>query len=126
MENIVWLDNGWALRYCRVENPYAPGVISVGALTTIVNYTSSNAYPAYGSIPVSFSNRGIDTHVWAAGTIVTGAYPPSSGGVQDTKPGYVSGIDFFKSISGTSMASPQVCGVLACYATGKERFNSAK
>ena len=124
-ENIVWLDNGWALRYCRVENPYAPGVISVGALTTIVNYTSSNAYPAYGSIPVSFSNRGIDTHVWAAGTIVTGAYPPASGGVQDTKPGYVSGIDFFKSISGTSMASPQVCGVLACYATGRERFNSA-
>lgn len=124
-ENIAWLDNGWALRYCRVENPYAPGVICVGALTTTVNYTSSNPYPPYGSIPVSFSNRGIDTHVWAAGTVVTGTYPPSSGGVQDTKPGYVSGIDFFKSISGTSMASPQVCGVLACYATGRERFNSA-
>ena len=125
-DNLLWLNNGWTLYYTREANPYAPGIITVGALTPAVNYNTSTTYPSYGSMPVSFSNRGIDTHVWAAGVYIASVYPPNtSGGYQDTKPGYTPGVDYFRAISGTSMASPQVAGVLACYATGRERFNSA-
>jgi hypothetical protein len=125
-DNLMWLNNGWTLYYTREANPYAPGIITVGALTPAVNYNSGNPDPPYGSIPVSFSNRGIDTHVWAAGVYIASVYPPNtSGGYQDIKPGYTPGIDYFRAISGTSMDSPQVAGVLACYASGRERFNSA-
>ena len=105
--NLMYLDNGYGYYYTREANPYAPGIIQVGALTPAVNYNSSTTTLPYGSMPVSFSNRGTGTHVWAAGVNIASVYPPgASGGYQDTKPGYTTGVDFFRAISGTSMAAP--------------------
>lgn len=39
-----------------------------------------------------------------------------------TRPGYGAGVDNMLTFSGTSMASPQVTGILACAATNRERF----
>ena len=37
-------------------------------------------------------------------------------------PGYDGTTDRLMTIQGTSMASPQVCGILACAASGRGRF----
>tara|TARA_B100000287_G_scaffold424613_1_gene469521 strand:+ start:2886 stop:7997 length:5112 start_codon:yes stop_codon:yes gene_type:complete len=122
----VYLNNGYGYPAHNISNPYSPGIIQVGAINRTVNYNSSPVpnFP-YGSIPVWWSNRSIDTHVWAPGVVIASVWPAAEpGGFEDTKFGY-GGDNHFAAISGTSMASPQVTGVLACYATGKERFNSA-
>ena len=114
---------GYAYHPWRNANPYAPGVITVGAVGQTVNYQTTNVPGApWGSLPADYSNRGQGIHAWAPGSGILGAYPPGSSYAQfDNKPGY-GGDNFFRRISGTSMASPQVAGVLACYATGRERF----
>ena len=66
------------------------------------------------------SNYGPVLDVWAPGAYIVSAY--NSGGTLDGKYG---GDNFFWRISGTSMASPQVAGVAACLATGKERFTNS-
>ena len=45
-------------------------------------------------------------------------------GIDDTKSGYGSG-NYYNVLQGTSMASPQVCGVLAALATAKYRFSQS-
>ena len=66
------------------------------------------------------SNYGPVLDVWAPGAYIVSAY--NSGGTLDGKYG---GDNYFWRISGTSMASPQVAGVAACLATGKERFTNS-
>ena len=66
------------------------------------------------------SNYGPILDVWAPGAYIVSAY--NSTGTLDTKYG---GQNYFWRISGTSMASPQVTGVAACLATGKERFTNS-
>ena len=114
---------GYGYHPWRNANPYAPGVINVGSVGQTVNYQTTNVPGApLGSLPSDFSNRGQSIHAWAPGSGILGAYPPGSSYAQfDNKPGY-GGDNFFRSLSGTSMASPQAAGVLACYATGRERF----
>jgi len=67
----------------------------------------------------TFSNFGPLINIFAPGNNILSAY--DSGGLADTK--YGGAPNYFYPIQGTSMASPQVAGVLACLATGKERFN---
>jgi hypothetical protein len=50
----------------------------------------------------SFSNYGSCVHIWAPGSTITAAW--------------IGGVSQINTISGTSMASPHVCGVLALYA----------
>ena len=67
----------------------------------------------------TFTQYGPGITVFAPGVNILGAY--GNTGYDDDKSGYGSG-NYFASISGTSMASPQVCGVLATLATAKRRF----
>lgn len=84
--------------YMRGPSPAAAdGVIHVSAVDATVSERK-----------VDFSNAGPRTDIFAAGTNIMGAY--YSGGVADTRDGnYQKG-----KMSGTSQATPQVTGLLAC------------
>ena len=57
-----------------------------------------------------FSNFGEPLTVWAPGTAIQSAYINSGSAVQIGSTGY-----YLKKLQGTSMASPQVAGLTACY-----------
>ena len=57
-----------------------------------------------------FSNFGEPLTVWAPGTAIQSAYINSGSAVQIGSTGY-----YLKKLQGTSMASPQVAGLAACY-----------
>lgn len=86
----------------------APGVISVGALSNFSNFRRA-----------SFTNFGPRVDVFAPGVDIVSSY--NNTGLADSK--YPAG-NYFYPISGTSMASPQVAGVAALLASGKERFTN--
>ena len=58
----------------------------------------------------SFSNYGEPLTVWAPGTRIVSSYINSGSAVQIGSTGY-----YVNKLQGTSMASPQVAGVIACY-----------
>ena len=84
------------------------GCINVGALSDYSDFSRSR-YTMFGPA--------ID--VFAPGDLILSAF--GNTGLSDSK--YGGGGNYYDAISGTSMASPQVCGVIACVATGKERFS---
>ena len=86
----------------------SPGAICVGSVSTDKNFTRSG-----------FSNYGPRIDVWAPGSNIVSSY--SSAGTPDTKYG---GSNWFKAISGTSMASPQVAGIAAIAAGNKWRYTN--
>ena len=104
---------GSAIPLHRGTSPSSsPSCIRVGAL-------SANA----DNRRASYSNYGPQITIWAPGTQIVSCF--NSQGFNDTSPGRVTGVDYYYPIQGTSMAAPQVCGVLACYAEGKQRFTNS-
>ena len=101
--------SGWGWTYYnRGSAPANSGnTICVGSLSNHHNFRRS-----------TFSNFGPNIDVFAPGNNILSAY--NSAGLADSKHGGAP--NYFYPIQGTSMASPQVAGVLACVATGKERF----
>ena len=99
--------------FCRGGSPNTSDVpiIQVGALSNEDDFKRAD-----------FTQYGPGITVFAPGVDILGAY--GNTGYADTKTGYGSG-NYFASISGTSMASPQVCGVLATIATAKPRFSQS-
>ena len=94
--------------YNRGSSPGASGrTICVGSLSNHVNLHRA-----------TYSNFGPLVDVFAAGDYILSAY--NSNGLADNK--YGGAPNYFYPAQGTSMACPQVSGVLACLATGKERF----
>ena len=93
------------------NTPDAGGVIT-GALSKQGDFRRS-----------TYSNFGPGVTVFSPGDNILSAYG-NSGGLNDTKYSEGSG-NYFYPIQGTSMASPQVCGIIACVASasGKSRFN---
>lgn len=96
--------------YNRGGWPNTPdsGSIIVGALSDTADFRRS-----------TYSMFGPSIDVFAPGDQILSTYG-NTGGFADSK--YGGGGNYYFPISGTSMASPQVCGVIACLATGKERF----
>ncbi len=110
-DNVMQVNGAGTFFYNRGAWPNSPdsGAINVGALNKQADFRRST-YTQFGP--------GID--IFAPGDNIVSAY--GNGGLNDSKYGQGSG-NYYYPISGTSMASPQVCGVLACLATGKDRFN---
>ena len=99
--------------YNRGAWPCTPdsGSINVGALSDTADFRRS-----------TYTMFGPSVDVYAPGDQILSAYG-NTGGFSDAK--YGGGGNYYYPIQGTSMASPQVCGVIACLATGKERFTQA-
>jgi len=110
--NILNVNNGnQVFYYNRGAWPNTPdsGAINVGALSKQADFRRS-----------TYTNFGPAIDVFAPGDNILSAY--GNTGLNDSK--YPAG-NYFYPINGTSMASPQVCGVAAILASGKERFTNA-
>ena len=70
--------------------------------------------------PASFSCFGPKISTWAPGQNIISAFTDYG----NPCPKYGAN-HFYDSISGTSMASPQVCGLAACLSSGKDRFTNS-
>ena len=101
--------DNFAFYYNRGAWPCTPdsGSINVGSLSDTADFRRS-----------TFTMFGPSVDVYAPGDLILSAF--GNTGATDAK--YGGGGNYYDAISGTSMASPQVCGVIACLATGKERF----
>ena len=86
------------------------GAINVGALSY------------YNNQRTSFTNYGPGVDVFAPGHNIHSCF--NNTGIPDPKYSQGTG-NFFASISGTSMAAPQVCGLIALAASGKSRFTQS-
>ncbi len=105
---------GGSSRYlCRGAWPNTPDtdVINVGALDKSSNFKRA-----------TFTQFGPGVDVFAPGVYILSSF--NNQGFTDSKYTQGSG-NYYYPIQGTSMASPQVCGVMACLATGKRRFTNA-
>jgi subtilisin family serine protease len=98
------------------------GAICVGAMESAPgrnNWAVSSGITRYNSQyrtnKTNFSKRGTRVDIWAAGRHIMSPYGEKSGGT-NTNPDPRNPSYFNASISGTSMASPQVTGVCACLA----------
>jgi hypothetical protein len=106
--NLIFTNNIGAFYYMRGAWPNSPdnGSITVGALSNKDDFRRS-----------SYSNYGPGIDVFAPGDNIISAF--GNTGLPDSK--YSSG-NYFYPISGTSMASPQLCGIAACLASTYTRF----
>ena len=111
--NRVTISGIGTIYYNRGAWPNTPdsGAINVGALNKRQDFRRS-----------TYTNFGPAVDVFAPGDNILSAY--GNTGLTDSKYTQGSG-NYFYPIQGTSMASPQVCGVISCLATGKERFTQA-
>ena len=112
-DNVVQI-GGSVYYYNRGAWPNTPdsGSILVGNISNNQDFRRS-ASSCYGP----------SLDVFAPGSWIMGVFPNGAGGFSDNK--YGAG-QYYYPISGTSMASPQVAGVLACIASGKDRFTQSE
>ena len=108
--NYVYITSmGQSYYYNQGSSPgCAKGAVCVGSISSWTDFRRS-----------SFSNYGPRVDVYAPGSVIVSAY--NQDGALDTKYG---GNNYFKAISGTSMATPQVSGMVACHAANKWRLSS--
>ena len=123
-DNYIWFNNQSSSIFynCRGSSPAsAPGVVCVGSLGSDKDFKRST-FTNYGPMIDVFAPGSDIVSVWGK----PGVIQDSSGNVlnvgnTDTK---YSGDNYYYTISGTSMASPQVAGIAACLASDTERFTN--
>ena len=101
---------------------FCPGVICVGSVGSKKEEYKSE-----------FSNWGARVDIWASGGDIISAVYDSSSATTESSGGYTPIIAdsrnssyHLASISGTSMSSPQVCGVIACLAEQEQNITQAE
>lgn len=114
-DNLVKFDKlaGWIYFNRGMSPTNASKAIRVGALDTQSDFRRT-----------SFSNYGPAVDVFAPGRNIHSSItnPSTNGGLGAVDTKYSAG-NWFGSLNGTSMASPQVTGILALIASGNDRFN---
>lgn len=108
--NSINFRDGSVAYYNRPSSPGGAGMIADNAMITVgalSNFKFNNK-----ETRTSFSNYGNIVDIFAAGHYIQSAWP-ASGKTGSSYPVTKNGFLYAK-ISGTSMASPQVCGLLAC------------
>jgi subtilisin family serine protease/plastocyanin len=106
---------GFTFFYHRGSSPHSDGALKVGNIDTAVVLDGT----VYRDRPAASSTRGPAIDIWAPGQNIMSttsndldAFYVSNGFVQD----YPEDTDYkIMSIGGTSMAAPQVAGVMACH-----------
>ncbi|CAR63236.1 hypothetical cyanophage protein [Synechococcus phage S-RSM4] len=108
--NLVTITGVGTIYLNRGAWPNSPdsGAINVGALSDHSQFRRS-----------TYTQFGPAVDVFAPGDAILSSY--GNTGFNDGK----YSVGYYYPIQGTSMASPQVCGVIACAAGGKERFTQS-
>lgn len=103
--------------YHRGSSPYSDNAFMVGNVNSYYNRYIDITYPpeAYDlDTAATTSTRGPGVNIWAPGSAIVAGTSRNHNGY--TTATYPLDVTFpITSISGTSMASPQVCGVVACH-----------
>ena len=126
-DNKMTIDYGYGDVYlCRPGSPNGAhqdanglggkgrSAISVGALSNYADMTKAD-----------FSNYGPTTSTFAPGENVIAASTAQHYGYNNPVDPNYGGDNWYESMGGTSMASPQVAGMAACLATNKPRFTNS-
>jgi len=112
--NNYLIHSGTTIFYNRGTIAATPGMVCVGATDALALASASGYNVSTGApneIKLYFSCSGPRIDVWAPGSWVTGPINTSSG-IADSR----NGSYYLAKKSGTSQASPQVAGVIACWA----------
>lgn len=128
--------NGSTYNYHRGSSPYSDNAFMVGNINSYWIGYSAITYPA-GTDELdntaTTSTRGPGVNIWAPGTAIVAATSRVTSYTTVEYPVDVSSVPglgglFFRitSISGTSMASPQVAGVVACHLQVKPDLTPAQ
>ena len=108
--SVLLAHNNNSYYYNRGGSPgCAKGAICVGSISTYKDFRRSG-----------FSNYGPRVDVYAPGSAIVSAY--NQDGTADSK--YGGAPNYFRAIGGTSMATPQIAGMVACHATNKWRLTN--
>lgn len=103
--------------YHRGSSPNTPdsGAIVVGALSNKSDFRRS-----------SYTNYGPGIDIFSPGDLILSSWPnpDALNPVRGELDGKYGGDNWFYPISGTSMASPQVCGIASILASGRKRFTN--
>lgn len=118
--------NNYIISRTGVRSYYHQGASPTAATNVICVGATSNATPEH---KISFSDTGPRVDIFAPGNLIMGAYSSSTyifNAVTDPRSGVstsTSATFYWSKISGTSQATPQVAGVVACMLEARPFYN---